>query len=1233
MVQEDFIATGKETLDKLDEYIQHCDLVIHLVGDMTGALAQPPSIAAIRQKYPDFTERLPEVARFLEPGAPALSYTQWEAWLALYHRRELIIAVPTEDAQRDKTYQLIEEQRAAQKVHLKLLESAERCPGIQFENVDQLTVELYRSSLLDILARQIRGTASDNTIGALRIAAMALLPGARQLWRVPNVVAPINMEVVPKQKSNSPESVSINQIAELANAGANFVLFGEGGIGKTTALLELAESILKQPSYRVAIFIDAAEWAETELPIIDYVASLEPVRSGRITLDQLIQIGASDGFTLLINGWNEIPTPKRQGCLNRIRRLIQATPAVNVVLTTRAAHEATGLVSPKTVCIKGLTWSGQTQLIKDILTKEQASTLIDKLAVYSRLRLAARNPLILTGVIQLELYGNFDNGCLFDILGAIVSEFESEAQRYIVLQDPPLLGTYPTYLEAVACEMNRNQRTTLSVQKTRTTLNATSKSLSESGQIVDIPEPSSILDTLCNQHLLVNDGKLIRFAHQRFQEYFAARVLYERLTDESSVLQRSDSVIVDAINWPFWSDTLFLVTEKLSTNVDLIRAKTLLIDSALQIDLGIACQLAGVSNLQREDAPVLFDRIVAEVMDFWRSSIEQQREYAITCMIDSLFDVFADNLWGLLEDPNNQVRFTTYRLGHLDISVNQLGNDVVERLAAWSVEQRAEFIYETAANPSNFDFVVHLANNDPSTKVRIAAIAALAWEFPGSEAAMSAWKIAPDEVKANSQVLATLEEDLVEQATLVGTDLIRLVETATDDSVKLRIGLAFPDLIGTRACDVILKALRSGPHPHDEDRLLSFARKFMPEQLVALAKELALSGDGAHAHEWSRQLISTLPSSERSALFVAAWDNNVLGKPEKFDIITIGSCANRDQAYALTHEWFEIRDILQERRGECPEVRERFNAIESLLASIAGDELVAAVVEFGQTSDYTVSQALLELISRRNSPGWTRASWTPSVEQVNELIRVFWNKEDSAQIPRQNVKATLCSIATQTSATGYVDLVLDAAQLELDSWSTFDKNINEWSANPRDRQRPPNPQNALILSDALMRCGFAALPKLLSLLSHSSAQHLVYNAITRILAGPWQKKRKQQFVAPAIDGAEAKMRRDTGKVLQQPDSVLQPATDDAAAALALVLREHLKKFDDATPSRLTPTTPNHIPRPNGDLVRAVAMIPSKVGVTTVWDALARGDVNEYAIVDSVCALVQQGAFIEDERVI
>ena len=71
-MQEDFIATGTETLDKLDEYIRQCDAVIHLVGDMTGARANPTAVAAIRQRYPDLAEGLPVLRPFLEPNAPAL---------------------------------------------------------------------------------------------------------------------------------------------------------------------------------------------------------------------------------------------------------------------------------------------------------------------------------------------------------------------------------------------------------------------------------------------------------------------------------------------------------------------------------------------------------------------------------------------------------------------------------------------------------------------------------------------------------------------------------------------------------------------------------------------------------------------------------------------------------------------------------------------------------------------------------------------------------------------------------------------------------------------------------------------------------------------------------------------------------------------------------------------------------------------------------------------------------
>jgi len=51
-IQEDFIAGGIPTLDKLDLYIRECDAVIQLVGDGLGSLAKPRSLAYLNEHYP-----------------------------------------------------------------------------------------------------------------------------------------------------------------------------------------------------------------------------------------------------------------------------------------------------------------------------------------------------------------------------------------------------------------------------------------------------------------------------------------------------------------------------------------------------------------------------------------------------------------------------------------------------------------------------------------------------------------------------------------------------------------------------------------------------------------------------------------------------------------------------------------------------------------------------------------------------------------------------------------------------------------------------------------------------------------------------------------------------------------------------------------------------------------------------------------------------------------------------
>jgi hypothetical protein len=144
-IQEDFIASGTPTLSKLDFYISRCDGVVHLVGDMTGSPAQPESLEWLKQHHPRFTDRFPQLQAELKSPAPTISYTQWEAYLAIYHKINLFIAVPKGDVARDPSHETSARQKDAQLAHLGLLAEFEHYPEIHFEHAADIAARIWQS--------------------------------------------------------------------------------------------------------------------------------------------------------------------------------------------------------------------------------------------------------------------------------------------------------------------------------------------------------------------------------------------------------------------------------------------------------------------------------------------------------------------------------------------------------------------------------------------------------------------------------------------------------------------------------------------------------------------------------------------------------------------------------------------------------------------------------------------------------------------------------------------------------------------------------------------------------------------------------------------------------------------------------------------------------------------------------------------------------------------------------
>jgi tetratricopeptide (TPR) repeat protein len=83
-VQPDFPHSVADTIRKLDELIAPCDLLVHIVGQKPGTVAEAPSVADFFAHTPrdQFLQRFPRASKSLGNCA-CLTYFQWEPWLAL----------------------------------------------------------------------------------------------------------------------------------------------------------------------------------------------------------------------------------------------------------------------------------------------------------------------------------------------------------------------------------------------------------------------------------------------------------------------------------------------------------------------------------------------------------------------------------------------------------------------------------------------------------------------------------------------------------------------------------------------------------------------------------------------------------------------------------------------------------------------------------------------------------------------------------------------------------------------------------------------------------------------------------------------------------------------------------------------------------------------------------------------------------------------------------------------
>ncbi len=305
LLQESLPPAGLPTLEKLSHLIQSSDLVIHLVGTAAGEAAHEISLAAIKKKYPDIVGLLPN-------GGINLTYTQWEAWLAHYWCRPLLIAQATESARREISFVSHSGEQELQVAHLESLKRAHHYVEVYFSDDDEL-VNKIRASIKTFLPGVILEFDQYNNLPGVDLGALFV---GRDL---------------DERRLSSYFSGGI--VGDLARV---FVVYGPPGIGKTRFALEYARK--NQSEYCALLFVMASDTSSLNRNLAGLSCVLPLNLSDEIVKDEdkqreavLSWLRGNPGWLLIIDGIQDEPTA------DEAQELAHGLRGGHVLITSRIA--------------------------------------------------------------------------------------------------------------------------------------------------------------------------------------------------------------------------------------------------------------------------------------------------------------------------------------------------------------------------------------------------------------------------------------------------------------------------------------------------------------------------------------------------------------------------------------------------------------------------------------------------------------------------------------------------------------------------------------------------------------------------------------------------------------------------------------------------------------------------------------------------------------------------------
>lgn len=548
----------------------------------------------------------------------------------------------------------------------------------------------------------------------LRTAAAADLEVFRRSGRWPATSVPLALQV---PSLNEPVSASV-LAAALAKLD-DLVLVAPPGMGKTSALFQIAEAALASGSaYPIVVLLN--DWSTENASLLESIVKRPAFRG--ISEDDLRTVASKRDVILLLDGWNEIDSPARKRVAVQLAQLQAELPELSVLVSTRQQSLDVPIDGTR---IELLPLNKDQQiLIANALRGDAGERIVYQARRTAGIRELVAIPLYLKALLVLPEGTPFPE-TKEELLRRFVTLHEKDIQRAQALAEATQ-GLHSRYLEGLATTATRAMSVTLPDTVARRSISETNDLLVAEGQIAEKLQPRSVLEALVSHHLLLhtNDPVGYAFPHQQFQEWFASdfveRMILASVGDNASRVQLKRQLL----DKPVWEEAVLFACERLARgDPEHQEGCAAAILAALEVDPMFAADMIARTT------DSVWARIASTVQPFvkrWHTPGKVDR--ALHLMIRSGRPEFLEQVWPLITHEDDQVRLPSLRAGtHFRASI--LGDDAPKLINKLTSEIRKSVLREIAfeGDMDGLDLAASVAKDDQDSELKAAVAEALSF--------------------------------------------------------------------------------------------------------------------------------------------------------------------------------------------------------------------------------------------------------------------------------------------------------------------------------------------------------------------------------------------------------------------------------------------------------------------------------------------------------------------------